>query len=200
VCRHGCLPRNRRSHEGLAMIPLGILAAQAPPAGAAFELISTTVLTANTASVTFSAIPQDYKHLQVRAAVRTTRSFTNDELRMRFNGITSSSYAMHFLRGTGSGVFSGFLSGNDVFIGIIPAGNSAPAQAFGAVTLDILDYASTSKNTTGRSLVGAHHSQADIWLGSQLLINTAALTQIQFFPGGGSLATGSRFSLYGIKG
>jgi hypothetical protein len=166
----------------------------------AMQLISTQVLTSTASSVSFASIPQGFKHLQLRAVVRTTRASTGDEFRMTYNSITTSSYSMHGLYGNGSSVTSfGFGNSTDVWIGEIPGASASPSETFGPAVLDILDYSSTVKNKTGRSLVGST-SHDRIWLGSQLIRNTAAITSLQFYPGGGAFAIGSRFSLYGIEG
>ncbi len=186
------------------MIPLGILAAQAPPAAAgAFELISTTTLTSNTASVTFSSIPQDYKHLQIRHVVKSTAAFNDVEFHFRINGITTSSYRSHRLTGNGSSVASG--STATVTYGrigrLIGSGSGVNASAFGANVADVLDYASTTKNTTVRALYGYHGNTVQVELASSALFTTAAVTSFELFPEPSFLfSTGSRFSLYGIRG
>jgi hypothetical protein len=81
--------------------------------------------------------------------------------------------------------------------------NTSPASAFGGAVVDILDYASSTKNTTARAL-GGHIDNADgsrIYLSSGLMVSTSAVSGLVFYGGsGGNFVTGSRFSLYGIKG
>jgi hypothetical protein len=184
----------------MSPIPLGILAASGG-VSAAYELIQTQVLSSTASSVTFASIPQTYKHLQLRASVRTTRLWTEDELKMTFNGVTTNSYSFKYTFGTGSSATSsGSLNQPNVFLGQVPAANTSPSDNFAPVVLDVLDYSSTVKNTTGRSFASIAASIYRIWLGSQLFMNTAAINSIELFPSGGQLQTGSRFSLYGIKG
>jgi hypothetical protein len=183
------------------MIPLGILAAQAPPAPAgAYELISTTILTGSVASVEFAAIPSTYKHLQIRYTAKGSAS--GRDLKIRFNNVSTSSYAMHFLRGDTSSVqsfaFTG-LTGVDLNTAMA---ESAGTDIFTGGKIDILDYASASKNTTLRALYGYADPSVSrsILLSSGFLNSTAAVTSIQIIPNSGNLVARSRFSLYGIRG
>ena len=80
-------------------------------------------------------------------------------------------------------------------------GASGPANAFGAGVYDILDPYSTTKNKTtrlfgGRGFVTGDHK---IVLASGLWRNTASVTSIDLVAND-NFVTGSRFSLYGIKG
>ena len=178
---------------------MGLLGASAPVAAGSYELIESSILTSDTSSVTFSSIPQDYKHLQIRMLVRDTNTFTNElrNITLLLNG--SSSGNSHRLTGNGSTVASASLGPLQIFNGTL--NDDAPSGVFVATVLDILDYTNTSKNTTTRSLggteAGATLARA-ITLGSGLLLSTNAITSITI----NSLVnhkTGSRFSLYGIK-
>ena len=180
-------------------IPLGVLAvagAGAAGGGAAFELIESVILGTD-ATVTFSNIPQDYKHLQIRMAARGSYGVEDDYARMTFN--TGGSYAGHELIGNGSTVTSVERVGGDYIAWI--GGNTMPANVFGAAIVDILDYSNTNKNTTARSLGGVFgNTFKTIRLISFAWFSTAAVTQIQLKnAANGNFKAGSRFSLYGIK-
>ncbi len=179
---------------------IGFFATAGAAAGGtpAFELISSQVLTSDTATVTFSSIPQTYRHLQVRYVGQTTRNQT-DNLQIRFNSDSGLNYVFHDLTGNSSNVQS--QAGlSQTRIG--PLFNSYFHNAWTAGVMDVLDYSSTSKNTTARILQGMPSS--DLWrvqLYSGLWMNTSAVSSITFSPlNGPSLYAGSRFSLYGIKG
>jgi hypothetical protein len=69
-----------------------------------------------------------------------------------------------------------------------------------AWTIDIFDFSSSSKATTVKALVGnAQASYNRIGLLSGLWAETTPVTSITLSPLSGSLASNSRFSLYGIK-
>lgn len=183
----------------------GILSASGAGAAGAYEHIASTILSASQTTVTFSSIASTYKHLQLRAVARSTRAANNRTLvRMRLNGDTGSNYAYHSLTGNGTSVSTDAASSAAFMqmIYFIPDNDSGLANNFGAAVFDILDYASSSKNTTVRAL-GGNNSRfnSDISLDSGLWNNTAAVTSISLYPANGfDFAIGSRFSLYGIKG
>jgi hypothetical protein len=186
------------------MLLLGVVQAQAAgaPAGEpAYDLLATTILTTTTASVTFSSLgdyASDYQHLQVRFTALQTGS-GGSRLYMRINGQTS--YYYHDLLGNGSTVSSQALSLN----GIRLVNNiSTTALQFTGGVVDILD-PFEAKNKTIRCLQGTAGSQTQISLSSGLLNNTSAITSLAFATGnlgygdGGSLASGTRLSIYGLR-
>jgi hypothetical protein len=191
----------------MALFPLGILSAAG--AGEAdlgsYDLLETYILGSSQASVVFSSLgtySSTYKHLQVRYTVRSTRTgIDSSALAIRLNGDTGSNYASHVLRGNGSNVASGAATST----ASPEIGNSIPAalataNSFAAGVVDVLDPYSASKNTTVRNLGGAT-TPAYVHLSSVLWNNTAPITSIQFYDvTAANLLTGSRFSLYGIRG
>jgi len=182
-------------------IPLGILASQVAPDLGAFELISTQIITTTAASVTFSSIPQDYKHLQIRLTARDNRSsLPGSNIRLRFNSATST-YRSHGLAGNGSTVASGTEQQNTIRIGDISA-STAAANIFGAAIVDILDPFSTTKNTTVRSLNGLNAGGINgVEITSGAWFDTSAVNSITLLTVlGTTFINGSRFSLYGIRG
>lgn len=165
------------------------------------EPIATTLLSTSTATVTFSAIPQGYKHLQLRMFVQqSSATENNDILEFQFNGDTSANYAEHSIRGDGSSVLaaSNTLSAGWVDRCIPRIGSSS----FGVVVMDILDYTSTSKNKTIRALGGFDRNGGGIiTLSSSLWFKTPeTITSIMLRPQSASFTQYSRFSLYGIRG
>jgi hypothetical protein len=170
------------------------------------EPIATTLVgSGGTSIITFSDIPQTYKHLQLRclAKATTTVNATSNAF-VRFNGDNGSNYTYHYLRGDGSSASS--IAGtsqtsnliNDATVG----SNASFANMFGVYIIDVLDYANTSKNKTIRILSGAdlnNLGSVQMGLGSGLWIDTTAISSIQLTCSS-NFAQYSRFSLYGIKG
>jgi hypothetical protein len=119
------------------------------------------------------------------------------ELR-EFNGDTGNNYAFHRLLGDAGSVQSTASTGQ-AFIWT-PA-STTTANIFSAGIVDFLDYTSSSKNTTLRILGGRAEGTGQIALHSGLWLNTAALTSFKVNSGSTTqFITGSRFSLYGIRG
>jgi len=190
----------------MSLIPFGFWAASGGGAAGSYDLLETTTLTVDAASVSFdnliSTYGSDYKHLQIRSIVRSDRPGSDGYLQMRFNLVASTSYAYHNLNGTGSNVSSTAQTSQDsmrIANASIP-GTAATSNAFGAVVTDILDPFLASKNTTVRSLAGVASSWNYINLNSALFNSTAAVDEITIFAVGSDLVSASRFSIYGIKG
>lgn len=180
----------------------GILAASGAGAAGAYEHIQSTILTGSQASVTFSSIPATYKHLQIRYTARATSGY-QPTLFVRMNGQTGTTYSEHALGGNGSIVFSEGYSSQTSIRTIAIVGGDDTANIYGAGIVDILDYASTSKNTTIRAFHALPNAAVarQVRLASGLIYNyTPAITSIEFFTSSNDLVSGSRFSLYGIKG
>ena len=181
----------------MSLVLLGILNSQAAGAGVAgaYDLLETEVL-ATSASVTFTGLGaySDYKHLQLRivGGVTTTGGFL-DNFNIRLNSDSGVNYYTHQLQGDGSSVASsGFSSDKIQFQDTLPRDS-----LFGALVIDILDFSSTSKNTTLRCLAGGTNtSENNIGLYSGLWVNTNAVTQLDLYD---TYKAGSRFSLYGVK-
>ena len=85
---------------------------------------------------------------------------------------------------------------------IIERGANANSSGFGAIVVDILDYTSTTKNKTVRSIGGLdNNGGGQMYINSSLWYATpAAITQIDITPELGNFAQYSQFALYGIKG
>ena len=184
--------------------PLGILSAAGAGGVAAgtYELIESYVLGSSQTSVTFSNLgnySSTYKHLQLRIVARTDRSGEQgDVLTVRFNADSGSNYAYHYLSGNGSSVVSAASSSQTEMWLWRLAGNTATANSFGGMVIDILDVYAT-KNKTVRALSGMTGGLSEVYLGSGLWNSTAAVTSIVLDQLGGNFVSGSRFSLYGIR-
>ena len=166
------------------------------------EPIATQLLSSAAATVTFSNIPNTYKHLQLRSIARTTAAATDNYCNIIFNSDSGANYSYHNLRTDGGGGVqaSGLASQNAIYLQRYAGGNAA-ASIFGSVIVDILDYASTSKNKTLRNFGGEERNGAgSVYLVSGAWFNSSLINSITLTPESGSFATNSRFSLYGIKG
>ena len=185
------------------MIPLGILGNRRGGAAAgAYELISTTVLSSTASSVTFSSIDTTtYKHLEIRAVTRTNRANTREDFGMRLNSDSATNYSWHYLDGSGASVASGGgATQNVMYVGLGTPASTETANIFGVSITSILDYASTAKYKTIRTLYGTRGGTPDIALISGNWRSTVAVTSVTLLPlQTGSFVSGSRFSLYGIK-
>ena len=176
-------------------------------AGADFESIATvTVGSGGASDVTFSDIPSGFQHLQIRYVVRSTRaSNTRDNMILRLGTTsidTGSNYAYHFIQGLGASVGVGAAASAAYALLGFTTGSTATASVFGAGIVDILDYASTSKNKTTRALSGVDLNGSEfhgIDVSSGLWMNTAAIQSVRIYAFNANLAQHSTVALYGIK-
>jgi len=170
-----------------------------------YDLIASEILGSNQSSITFSNLgdySSTYKHLQIRVVHKNSRSNLWSGSLFRFNADTGNNYAYHYLMGNGSNVSSSQENGISAIVDQWVAGNTL-TNSFSAAIFDILDPYSTTKNTTVRSLSGrvVGGGEDRIALNSGLWNSTASVTSITLLPTGGfNWVSGTRMSLYGIKG
>ena len=171
-----------------------------------FESIATTTVgSGGVAEIDFTSIPSTYKHLQIRALVRTDRASIRDNLYIYLNNTrTTTSYTTHVLEGDGvSATSAGYSSSSGVGAqsGSV-LGNTATSQIFSVFVMDILDYANTNKYPTIRMLSGwDSNGDGRVVLTSNSFLTTGAVNRIGFDPvNGTTLMQYSSFALYGIKG
>jgi len=181
---------------------LGIVASSnyqrvAPDTGAMFPLGMVQVGSA-TSSITFSSIPSTYKHLQIRWTALT--SSNNADLAFRFNGDTGTNYTFHGIEGNGTSA-SGSNNGTGLTSTPLGIGTSTASTA-GVGVLDLLDYTSTNKYKTVRSLFGydANGSGYIILRSGLWSATAAAITSVTILSSPGNINSNSQFALYGVKG
>jgi hypothetical protein len=194
----------------MSFILLGILNSQTTAGGLAndFDLLETVSITnSSTTSVTFSGLGSysAYKHLQIRCAGSFSSGNASRWLLMSFNGDTSSNYTYHYLQVEGSsGAAQTFREVNRSRIPALELMAQPRTSQFNSGVIDILDFASSSKTTTTKSLYGIQDINDPYWrlgMWSGLWNNTAAVTSIGLAAdNSAAFVSGSRFSLYGIKG
>lgn len=165
--------------------------------------IATTTLSTATAAITFSNIPSNYIHLQVRGICRSTASQSFAGLRLRVgNGSvdTGSNYSTHLLYGNGSSATSqGYASTSETYMGTGPAANDT-ANTFCVAVFDFLEYANTNIYKTIRVLNGVDTNGAGyVHLNSAGWRSTSVIDTISLYPSAGNFTQYSSFALYGIK-
>jgi hypothetical protein len=185
-------------------ITAGIYGVGVAPATNSYESIATvTAGLLGSSTITFSSISSSYKHLQLRGICRSDAigSGNNLGLYMQFNGDTNSNYNWHELYTNGGG--SAYAYGQaDTGMNVNPhcPRSGDTANSFAGNVIDILDYTSTSKNKTVRTLAG-NDTNGGGWmhLTSGLWRSISAVTSITLFMESSNLAQFSSFALYGIK-
>jgi hypothetical protein len=191
------------------LIPFGVFSAAGSGGGGgggSYELIETAYGTGSSGTISFTSIPQDYKHLQLRYTSRATNADWVNSSRIRLNGDSAGNYSRHMLYGLNTSVNANAGASVTSSLWHYSAGDTTITGAYAAGIVDILDYASTTKNTTIRGFNGNQGLTANpsatwqVTLVSGGWYNTAAVTSLTFEAASGSFTTASRYSLYGIKG
>jgi hypothetical protein len=189
---------------------IGIIASSGVAAStSSYESIATTTVgSGGTSTISFTSIPATYTHLQIRGVAKGSVSYGGggDSILMQLNSDTGFNYAQHFLKGNGSAASAGAgTSVSSINVGFITNNNTSVANMFGAVVIDLLDYANTSKYKTVRSLSGADtngtlSNNDEIDFRSGLWQSTSAVNAITFSIPSANFAQYSQLALYGIKG
>ena len=177
--------------------------------GGDFESIATvTVGSGGASEIEFTNIPGTYQHLQLRGIGRISTSSTYwGNLKLQLNGDTAdSTYSKHILYGNGAsaGATGDGGDGNGLYF-FYTSGNSSVTSMFGAVVMDILDYASTSKNKTVRAFGGWDNNgtgstdtqKGYAHLSSGMWPSTSAITSLKLVCS--NLVQHSTYALYGVK-
>jgi hypothetical protein len=163
-----------------------------------FDALGTvTVPSGGVSSITFAAIPQEYKHLQLRTF---SASATPGDPIVRLNGDTGSNYYGNLMYGTGAGTPANYFPGVSTGLPWAIGNNPSVANAFGIAILDLLDYSSTTKQKPARSFFGYdNNGSGQINYSHGLWTNTNAITSLTVVPNTGNLSQYSSYALYGVK-
>ena len=151
-----------------------------------YTKIAATTLTSNSTTVTFTSLSSDYTDLIIVVhAKRDTGSSAN--ALMTFNNDTSSNYLRaYFGRGT-----STIERGTDT-----QAGNTIwLSTTWATYHLEVYQYSATDRFKH----VNIWHGSQGIFGNGQVWKSTSAISTITFNTSTNNFASGSTFSIYGIK-
>lgn len=175
----------------------GSLSVGVTPSTNSYESIATVTVGSATPYVDFTSIVSTYKHLQLRMMGFTTNNFG-----AQFNSDTSAVYTYHRIIGDGSNASASGASSTGRTLATFGAGNTTTSYPTVAI-VDILDYTSTNKTKTLRTLAGHdNNGSGEVMLYSNLwTVTPAAIYSIRILiENGSNIGAGSHFALYGIKG
>jgi hypothetical protein len=151
-----------------------------------YEPIATTTLGSNVGFVTFSSIPSTYTDI---VAVCNIKLSSGSTIYTQVNGDNGNNYSKTSLESE-SGTLSSSRNSN---INSPLFGYSGSTTAWGNTIINYQNYANT---TTNKTFIGRGNYTDYIVTSVALWRNTAAINEIKIL---GSFATGSSFTLYGIK-
>jgi hypothetical protein len=171
------------------------------PENGAYDSIATANPTSGS-SISFTFIPQTYKHLQLRAIWNP--GTTSRDLQLKVN--TTAPTQAHYMQGAGSVISVGSsdfdTNGWYISLGNFNASYNNYPSAF---VIDFLDYSDTNKNKTARALAGIEYNSGDtkgrVGLKSAFWNSTSVISSIEILQSGSAFGSiGNSFALYGIKG
>jgi len=185
---------------------LGILASSSPSIGDFESIATVTVGAGGAASVTFSSIPSTFTHLQIRGIMRDQRAtYGNSGSSYSFNGDNANNYSWHSVQGDGSTATARNATTTYRMATNSGAASGAPTNTFGAIVVDILDYANTNKYKTARALSGVDINGTVSGFGGVVELisgnwrSTSAITSVTITAENPNYVQYTQFALYGIK-
>jgi hypothetical protein len=154
-------------------------------------------LSGSTASITFSNIPTTFTDLKLVVSGITT--VTGYAFTLSVNSDTGSNYSQTLISSNGTSAQSARYSSSNntnMYIGGWVSGYDSTAPS--TLTLDFMNYSNTTTNKT--ILWRSSSSPRSVESGVMMYRRLAPITTITISSqSGASMATGSTFTLYGIK-
>lgn len=165
-----------------------------------YTAISTvTVGSGGASTIDFSSIPNTYTDLAVLYSTRVTASANSIIGYFRFNG-NSANYTWRRVRSDGSSAASAANTATTEIYGFYSSAANDTANTFSNNLLYIPNYTS-SNNKSVSCDTASENNGTEAYAGfiAGLWSNSAAITQITFYPNSGDFAQYSTATLYGIK-
>lgn len=172
------------------------------PVGA-FDALATIVVPSGGAGVvTFTAIPSNYRHLQIRTSARLTSGSATNYMWARFNGDGNSIYSMHQFLSMGASSSSAYNGTASFNIIERLAGGTAVSNVFGAIVWDIYDY-TTTKTKTSKALGGVEsntgNTNGQVYFNGNLYTGSGPIQSIELAQETANFVENTIISLYGVK-
>lgn len=163
---------------------------------ATYDSLATTTLSSNQASVTFSSISSNYTDLVLIMSVKSSNAVRGYNI--QYNGDTAGNYSETQVYADGIGTTYSFRTSNDTKINVSQmAASSTNEYVIGVV--NIMNYSNTTTNKTLLTRWGQTSTDGGIVFKVGNWRSNNAITSIYLYPNGDNFASGSTFSLYGIK-
>lgn len=153
-----------------------------------YEPIATYTIPSAQSSYTFSVVPGTYTDLVLVFAGTLSAS---GGWAIRVNGDTAGNYSNTTMYGDGTTAASN-RSASDTSMGL---GYTTTSQS--VTTINLMNYANTTTFKTALARNSAASADVDARVG--MWRNTAAITSVTALTYSGNFASGSTFTLYGIK-
>lgn len=159
---------------------------------ATYDCIATTTLSSTASTVTFSSISGSYTDLVL--VVSATATAGGQWAVMQFNSDTGSNYSFTVMRGNGTTVNSGRTSNAS---NIELTYSTTITQGISNIIVQVMNYSNATTNKT--AVYRVNNAAVETVAGVGLWRNTSAITAIDIKISSSTFASGSTFTLYGIK-
>lgn len=162
-----------------------------------YELIGSSILASEVATVTFSSIPSTYRDLVAIAVCSPT--VNSGDFAIKFNSDTGSNYNWVFMNGYSSSSTS---SGKQTSVSRLKLQGQVDPQAddVNFVKIDILDYAQTNKQKSLLSRFNSTDGSAVVATVGRWASTSAINSLTFYFQDADDFNIGGTFYLYGIAG
>ena len=160
------------------------------------KIASNTVGSGGVASVTFSSIPSTYTDLLVKVSARTSKVGVQDDLEIRFNGLTTNRSSRDLL-GNGSSAAS-YTYATVTYAGLV-AGSTATTGTFSNGEIYFPNYNSSNyKSYSSDNAAETNATNAYVAFDAGLWSSTSAITSLTL-QATANFVQYSTFTLYGIS-
>lgn len=172
----------------------------------AYQSIASVLVGTATSTISFTSIPQTFKHLEIRAMHFLTANGNNWDGTgyWAFNSdTTASNYRYNGFYGYNTSAPAATASTASRAVTVRTGGNENGTTYPAASFIRLLDYSSTNKYKSALVHNGVDNTGtgAYAFVLASTWTNTAAVTQIDFTPSAGETwGVGTQFALYGILG
>jgi hypothetical protein len=166
-----------------------------------YESIASFTTTTSTSDVTFTSIPQTYKHLELRVFLSST-SATDVQSYVTLNGDSSANnYTRNIFAATETAV-QGNSTDFGSYTGWTSMYMSKDSTTYPSVGIHFFnEYANTNKKKIMQSFYGNESNASGIFAKTSSQWNQyTAISTIKFAASSGTFAAGSVLALYGLRG
>lgn len=167
----------------------------------ALQRIGYFISTGSQIFTNFTNIPQTFQDLRIVIFGRTTNSVADDFLALNFQSDYNSNYSATQLSGNGSSASSTRATNQTRIFDFPLVGATSTSGIFSALTIDILNYRSSSFKTVIGRWAYDKNGSGSTGLCAGLYRSTTAINEINcnVGSGNGNWASGSTVALYGVK-
>jgi len=164
---------------------------------ATYEPIATTTLGSDATTINFNSIPATFTDIRLVIIPIKQSAAANFYTYMQLNGVTSGTYSMTYINGTGSVVQTNRQTDiTEWQLGYASTTTNTPQL----LTVDIFSYAGSTFKTCLIERNADFNGSGIVGRQVGLFRSTSAITSLSLFdPFGNGFGTGSTATLYGIK-